>query len=129
MDNLSNMIYWITLILIIINLFLDNIYLTIISLVLVLINIYRMFSKKINKRRKENQIYLKIVNKIKTPFKTFYENMKDKNYVYKKCHHCHKKLRLPIPSERGIKHVKCPKCRKRNTFIILKKIKIEVIKK
>ena len=41
----------------------------------------------------------------------------------------HTILRLPLPSKRGIKHVKCPKCGKRLTVVALRKLKVEVIRK
>ena len=49
--------------------------------------------------------------------------------IYKRCHHCSRVLRLPKQEKKGFKHVKCPDCHKRNTFLILKSEKIEIIKK
>lgn len=89
---------------------------------------YRFFSKKIYKRSNENQKYLKIKNNLLKPFKNFKRNMKDKDYIYKKCNNCKKTLRLPLPYERGIKHTKCPNCKKKLTIFVLKKQKIEIIK-
>jgi len=89
--------------------------------------IYRFFSKNIYQRRKENEYYLQLKKKVNT----FFKNSKNKNKdnVYKRCKKCKKLLKLPIPSKRGIKRVKCPKCGKSQKFIILKKQKIEIIKK
>ena len=55
-------------------------------------------------------------------------NIKDKDHIYKKCSKCKTTLKLPVPYERGIKHTKCPKCKKRISFLVLKKQKIEIIK-
>ena len=70
-----------------------------------------------------------IKRKLLKPFKDFKRNCKDKDYVYKRCNKCKTIVKLPLPSKRGIKHAKCPKCKKRLTFITLKKLKIEIIKK
>ena len=58
-----------------------------------------------------------------------FDNIKDKDKVYRRCHKCHTMLKLPVPKKRGIKHSTCPKCKKRNTFLILKQVKIEIISK
>lgn len=96
---------------------------------LLLIVIFRVLSRNIYRRNKENEIYLKIKNKLLKPFKNIKRNMDDKNHVYKKCHKCKKVLKLPLPEKRGIKHVKCPNCKKKITFITFKKEKIEIITK
>lgn len=103
------------LIIFIIDLFFKNIVLLILYLIFLIVMLYRVFSKNLYKRVKENNEYLDLKRKIINLFK------KDE-YLYKKCHKCHTKMRLKRPSKIGIKHVKCPTCNKRNTYIILKKI-------
>lgn len=100
----------------------------IIECFLLLIIIYRILSKKIYRRNKENQIYLKIKNYLLRPFKNIIRNFKDKEHIYKKCHKCKKVLKLPLPEKKGIKHAKCPNCHKKLTIIALKCQKIEIIK-
>ena len=114
-------------------LFLSNIlfrikYLFIIELLLLLLIIFRTLSKNIYVRNKENQKYLKIKNKILKPFQNIKRNFKDKDHIYKKCSKCKKTLKLPLPDKKGIKHVICPNCKNRITFITLKKYKVEIIK-
>ena len=129
-DELYHFLFKLYIILLIINVFfVKSIILEYIELFIVLFIFYRFFSKKIYKRRKENQFYLKSRNKILKPFKNIKKNIKDKNYIYKKCNKCKTFIRLPIPKSYGIKHTKCPKCKKRLTVLCLKKEKIEVIKK
>lgn len=117
------------LILVILDIFIDSKILLIIQWTLILTLLYRSFSKQINKRKKENDKYLKIKKKILKPIIEIKKYIKDDYHIYRKCHHCKTILKLPIPSKRGIKHSKCPTCKKRNTFLILKKLKIEIIKK
>ena len=127
-DDLYKFLFKLYLVLLIANLFINSKILLLIELVIIFIMFYRLFSKKIGKRVKENNKYLKIKKYILKPWQNIMRNVKDNNHVYKKCHHCKNTLRLPVPSKRGIKHVVCPICKKRNKFLVLKKLKIEVIK-
>ena len=119
-DDLSKFLYKIFIIFLLLNILFRNLIIRIIYLILLSIIIYRFISKKIYIRSNENIKFLKIKNKIKIN--------NSSNYIYKKCHHCKTKLRFSIPYRRGIKHSICPKCKKRNTFIILKYQKIDIIK-
>lgn len=117
------------IILVCISLFLKVPYLFWIELVLFVIMFYRVFSKNISRRRKENATYLKVRNRILKPFQNKKRNWKDRNdYIYKKCHRCKTTLRIPLPSERGIKHTTCPKCKKKLTVFCLRKEKVEILK-
>lgn len=123
-DNLTKFILYIYFILIFINIFLKSYILSLIELLLIIIIFYRTLSKKIYKRSNENVKFMNLKNKFKSKAKP-----KDTDtHIYKRCHHCSRVLRLPIPSAKGIKYVKCPDCKKRNTFLILKSEKIEIIK-
>lgn len=104
-------------------------YLFWLELILFVVMFYRVFSKNINRRKKENQFYLKIRTGLFKPFSNMKRNWKDrKEFIYKKCHQCKTTLRLPLPSERGIKHVACPKCKERLTVFCFRKEKVEIIK-
>ena len=128
-DELYNFLLKLYIILFIIDLFFNSLALTIIELLIVIIMFYRFLSKNIYKRRKENNKYLRLKNKILKPFNNIKRNFKDKDYyVYKKCHKCKTTLKLPLPPKRGIQHVKCPKCKNRIKFLCLRQEKIEVIK-
>lgn len=114
--------------LIILNLFINNTILSLLELIIVIIMIYRTLSKNINKRKQENIIFIEIKKQVLKPFINIKRNILDKDYIYKKCSKCKKTLKLPIPFERGIKHTKCPNCKKKMTILVLKKQKIEIIK-
>lgn len=127
-DELYYFLFKVYIFLLLVDLFVNFKVLVYLELVIVIIIMYRFFSKDIYKRREENRKFLKLKTKLTKPFKEFVNHLKDKNYVYKKCRKCGTVLRLPIPDRYGIKHVKCPKCKKRLSVLVLKKEKIEVIK-
>ena len=128
-DELYKISLYIYMILFFINIFLNSKIISIIEWILFLTMIYRSFSKQINKRKIENDKYIKLKKKISKNYSNIKKYLKDEYHVYRKCHYCKTILKLPIPNKRGIKHSKCPTCKKRNTFLILKKVKIEIIKK
>ena len=128
LDDLGNFLFKIYLILFILNLFLKLYVLTIIEFILVVVILYRFISKDIYKRSRENVLFRKIKKKLFKPFSNIKRNINDKDHVYKKCHYCKTTLKLPLPNKRRIKKVKCTNCKKRNKFLILKKMKIELIK-
>lgn len=135
-DNLYHFLFKLYLGLFLIDIIIENSIITYIELLVIVIMFYRFFSKNIYKRSNENKIFLKYSKKVTKPirnitknFKRKIKNFKDKSYVYKKCFKCKTIIRLPLPDNYGIKHVKCPKCKKRLHVICLKKNSIEVIKK
>lgn len=128
-DELHKFTFYLYVILIIINLFIKTKVLILTELFLLFIIFYRMLSKKIYKRSNENQLYLKYKKKLLKPFRNLRRNIKDKEYIYKKCKHCKKLLKLPVPYKRGIKEVKCPKCKKNFKMLVLKISKVEIISK
>ena len=118
------------LILSIINLFLNNNILHLMEVLIIVLALYRVFSKNIQQRRKENNTYLKIKRKIFNYFHTLKSSHEKKKYnVYRKCPKCKTILKLPLPTKRGIKKITCPKCKKKIKTLVLKKQKIEIISK
>ena len=120
-DELYNFLLKIYLILFIINIFINNKFISILELFLVVIIMFRFFSKNINVRKKENQLFLKLKNSLK-----LFNNYKD-GYIYKKCPKCKKLLKLPLPYKRGIKSVICPKCNKKFRMLVMRREKVEII--
>ena len=127
-DDLFKLFFFIYVVLMTINLFLNNTIIDILELFLLFIMFYRYLSKNIYKRSSENKKFLKIKKKILSPFNNLKRNIKDKDHVYKKCHKCKKIIKLPLPSKWGIKHTKCPHCGKRNKVFTLKYQKVEFIR-
>lgn len=128
-DELYNFLFKLYMVVLVIDLFIKFDVLIYLELFLVIVVLYRFLSKDISRRREENQKFLRLKNNITKPFSVWWKQVRDKNNIYKKCSKCGTVLRLPVPDRYGIKHVKCPKCKKRFSILCLKKEKIEVIKK
>ena len=129
-DELYKFLFYIYIFLVILNLFFKTNILSIIELIIFTIMFYRVFSKKIYKRSNENVKFLKIKGKLLKPLYILKRNYRDRNIcIYKRCKYCKKLLRLPIPNNRGIKTIKCPKCKKEFNKLIIIREKIEIISK
>lgn len=81
----------------------------ILSLAVFAISIFRMFSRNVQRRRKENLMFLRLVNKPKM----WYYNLKaerTQSRLYKIfiCPRCGQKLR--VPRGKGKVSIKCSKC-------------------
>lgn len=59
--------------------------------------IYRMFSRNVNRRRKENQKFMQ-----------FFARLRDRESRYFSCPRCHQTVR--VPRHRGKINIHCPKC-------------------
>lgn len=60
-------------------------------------NIFRMYSRNITARRREN-----------TAFVSFFAHLKDKEHRYFRCPQCRQTVR--VPRGRGKINIRCPKC-------------------
>lgn len=127
-DELYSFLLKIYIILVIIGLFVRSKLLLLLEILIIFVMFYRTFSKNIYKRSNENHKYIKFKNNFMKPFQKIKRNINDKEHIYKKCLGCKKTLKLPIPFERGIKHIKCPNCKKRMTIFTFRKQKIKIIK-
>ena len=77
---------------------------------LLIYGIYRMFSKKIAARRRENDWFLGIWNRIKNWLRRKKANSADsKYYRHFKCPKC--KMKLRAPKGKGHIRVTCPSCK------------------
>ncbi len=129
-DDLYKFLLYLYFLLVIINLFIKSNILNILELIIFIVMFYRVFSKKIYKRSNENIVFLKLKGKILKPYYIVQRNYRDRNIcIYKRCKHCKKLLKLPIPISRGKKIIKCPKCKKEFNVLVLKREKVEIISK
>lgn len=70
---------------------------TLLSYLVLLWCIFRMYSRNIDARRKENAAFL-----------NFFNHIKDKEHRYYRCPRCHQTVR--VPRGRGKINIRCPKC-------------------
>ena len=111
-DRLNNFILIVVAVLIVTNLFVNSLVLYILYMILWIVSFWRMLSRNVQKRRAENERFLRIWNPIKNDLKLIKNKRRDrKTHVYKKCPKCKAVLRLP--KQKGKHTVKCPKCSER----------------
>lgn len=109
-DQLSKFMLGVCLVCLVVNIFTNVRIVYYVSLVLLALCYYRMFSKNYAKRSAENQKYLNLVWKIKARFSRMKTRIvQSKDYHIYKCPACGQKIR--IPRGKGKICVTCPKCR------------------
>lgn len=90
-------------------LFKNNIIFSLLMWVILIYSFFRMFSRNIYNRSRENEAFLNIWNKVKGFFSLNFSKLRDfRTKKYVKCPHCRAVLRLP--RQRGNHTVRCPKC-------------------
>lgn len=119
-DELSQVLFFACLVLMLINMFINNHVASLVMLVAILALLgfayYRIFSKKLYKRQQENQAFLTFRYKLKSRWynlrqknKKVFNFSERKNYHIYKCPGCGQKIR--IPRGKGKIEVTCPKCK------------------
>ena len=108
-DQLYRFIFFLALVLMIINTFLRNPMLNLVIYALLILDIFRMLSKNHSARYAENQKYLQLTAKIR-----YWLDQQKKLWQERKYHHiytCPKcKQKIRIPKGKGKIMVHCPKC-------------------
>lgn len=115
-DRLHRVLSWVYLAILIVSIFIARtvdikIYYAVLllGLAVLVFSFYRVFSKNIEKRRKENERWLTFENKIKKRFRILRDRWKfRKTHVFKKCPRCKAVLRLK--RIKGTHSVTCPHC-------------------
>ena len=96
-DELYKFLLLICFVLLVINTFVSNNIIRLFEVLLIVIIFYRYMSKNIKLRKKENDKYLEIKDKIIKLFDYNKKKYKDRNtHMYKKCPKCKQKIRLPL---------------------------------
>ena len=81
-----------------------------ITLILLILSYYRMFSRNISKRYEENEKYLRIRNKLTGFFSLKKKHMEERKYYrFFACPNCKQKVR--VPKGKGLIEITCPRCR------------------
>lgn len=110
-DKLNNFLIVVGLVVSVIGSFTRLRFLILIPYILYIYVIFRILSKNIAARQKENVAFLKVWNPVVKWFKFQKRRFDDrKTYTYFKCPNCHQQLRAP--KGRGKIQVTCQKCRK-----------------
>lgn len=107
-DELTRFLLGVTMVLIVLDLFV-HIYLVYLGGLCLIYCYYRMLSRNISRRFKENQVYLNLRFKVKEGFKSRKLQLTQiRRYHIYKCPHCGQKIR--IPRGKGKISIHCPKC-------------------
>lgn len=125
-------LFYVNLILIIVcivlNIFINNFFLSLIQLLLIILIVFRIFSKNISARQKENRLFENIIRTPKKKIKLYWNIIKNYNHaLYKKCPYCKQMIKLPL--KKGKHDVICPTCKKKFTVKCNRneKLKVEVV--
>lgn len=120
-DNLGNFLFFSSIIFMLTGAIFRSYILYLIAVALAAWNIFRSFSRKTERRRKENQIYLNVrsnaakysgISFLISKFKAMKLRLRDrKTHVYQKCPYCKNTLRLK--KIKGRHTVNCPCCRQK----------------
>ncbi|CAD5897317.1 MAG: hypothetical protein ACTIDE_06880 [Carnobacterium maltaromaticum] len=109
MDQLNRGLLLISVGLIFLSIIFPQRFLTTIALLILAVSYYRIFSKKISRRYKENQRYLEFIRPVQRFYHLQMKKIKErKEYRYVKCPECHKTTR--VPKNRGKIVITCPNC-------------------
>ena len=89
--------------------FLPHIILQVISLLLLVLCVFRTLSRNCWQREKENSVFKPVYVKVKDFFKITYKRFRDgRTHRYYKCPNC--KAQLRVKNIKGSHTIRCPKC-------------------
>lgn len=92
-----------------VNGFVHSAFLSIVSFAVLVFGLYRFMSRKHDKRRRENEVFLKLWKPLKAWFTLQRDRFRDRKTArYRKCKHC--KAIIKLPNKKGKHSVRCPKC-------------------
>ncbi len=85
---------------------------SIISYIIIVLAFFRLLSRNFERRRRENDVFLRFWWPVRRKVKMFFEKLKArKNYRFFKCPSCKNTLR--VPKNKGKIQITCPKCGER----------------
>ena len=100
----------ISAILVVVNMFVGSIILQLVIDAIMIYAFYRVLSRNIAARRRENLLVTGLAHEIKKRRSIRRQRRADYTHIYKKCPRCHAVLRLP--RRKGKHTTVCPKCSK-----------------
>lgn len=108
-DQFSRFLSFLALALIVLNLILRSSFLWLLGLVALVLVYVRMFSRNLEKRRRENERYLQLKNRLTGGVRNWVDRQKQRrDYVFFRCPSCRAMLR--VPRGKGKIRVTCRKC-------------------
>lgn len=112
-DSLNQFLIYLWLFEAVLNLVFHSAVLALVGFVLCIVVFYRMFSKNIVKRQKENAAYYRYSQKVKKSLNHIHVRFRDRKIArFFRCPHCGAPIRMP--RKIGKFDINCPKCK--NTF-------------
>ena len=109
MDDLNKFLFALEILLIVLSFFVPNVIIAILFYLVLVLYVFRSFSRNIVARSIENQRYVRIRSKITHTFKAFFRSLKDRSYYYYVCPKCSQIIR--VPRNKGMITITCPSCR------------------
>lgn len=108
-DTLNNFLLFTAIAIAFVNLFIKTPFLTILSDLILILTLFRMFSRNVWKRRQENMKFMDTTKPVRSWFSIRRKNLTDKEHRYYSCPHCHQFVR--VPRGRGKIEITCPRCK------------------
>ncbi len=109
-DSLNLFLMAVYVIFCVLQIFFRNAAVYLLSFIPAILFIFRMLSRNIEARRKENQKFLEITAPVRKITRKYKRRIRDgKTYKYFSCPNCRKELR--VPRGRGKIEITCPHCR------------------
>lgn len=109
-DGLFYVLFALSSVLSIVNCFVRSMWLQFIVYAIIIYAFFRIMSRNIEARRRENQVFNRIKNILTNKRNIYRQRRADYTHIYKKCPRCHAVLRLP--RRKGKHTTVCPKCNK-----------------
>ncbi len=120
LDELNNLIMLIGFIYVVAALFTKNKIFLLLGAVFIILCYVRVFSKNLEKRKKENVFYMRYMGNVvlearilKLMIRMKFKSIMDKEYAYFVCGECHQVIR--VPKGKNKVNIRCPKCN--HTFV------------
>ena len=110
LDALFYVLFAISAVLVVVNMFVGSIILQLVIDAIMIYAFYRVLSRNIAARRRENLLVTGLAHEIKKRRSIRRQRRADYTHIYKKCPRCHAVLRLP--RRKGKHTTLCPKCSK-----------------
>ncbi|HCJ09413.1 MAG TPA: hypothetical protein DHV96_13970 [Lachnospiraceae bacterium] len=120
LDELNNLIMLVGFLYVVAALFTKNKIFLLLGAAFVVLCYLRVFSKNVDKRKRENDFYMRYMGKVvlearllKLMTRMKCKSILDKEYVYFVCDECHQVIR--VPKGKNKVNIRCPKCN--HTFV------------